>query len=89
MTQKCIPGNELFQELCEDAQTWGGGEVLWGANVGGTTTDEENLGVLKERGLVTEKVDEDDGARWVRFTTAGREYSLDLYGYEPGNPKDS
>ncbi len=79
-----IKSNKLFRELCEDAEDWRG-IPMWGANVGGTQEDSEDLEELKQRGLVKITEDEDDGCKWVHFTDAGREYSLDLFGFDP-NP---
>ncbi len=75
---------ELFQELCEDAETWDG-IPMWGANVGGTMEDGVLLEDLKENGLVRTTTDEDDGAVWVHFTPTGRVLSIEQHGFDP-NP---
>lgn len=79
-----IKSNKLFRELCEDAEDWKG-IPMWGANVGGTVEDTEELEDLRQRGLVRITEDQEDGCKWIHFTTAGREYSIELNGFDP-NP---
>lgn len=61
----------LFIALAHDAGNWGG-TPCFGCNVG-SKAERGNLTQLKRAGLVTSQ--QEEGAHWVYFTAAGKEYA--------------